>query len=236
MKLNLPEALLLLSIDSKGNNQHRHLAYFSYSLASAVLLELLLTNRISFDEHKNIIVNPNIHLSDELLEELLIFCSVPNSTIYWTKLKKNSVAETPTEWVKIIHQFPKLQKRYYQKLIDKNIISKRVKKIVGLFSHIQFPIENTASKNEIILRIKQLIDKQDTSPTLRELMLLSLVKSAKLLQDILGIKLSEVKKAEEQVQEILHQKYAFNELDNSLRLDFGHSTFDNFVFRLSYFY
>jgi len=79
------------------------------------------------------------------------------------------------------------------------------------------PIQNTALKEQIIQRIKEILDYQAT-PNPKELMLLSLIKTSKLTQSVFGLKLKEVKSTEDKIQEVLKKKYDYKEIDQSLRM------------------
>jgi len=88
MEISLPESLLFLAIDQKGNNLHSHQACYLYSLAGAVLLELLLAKRVGFQSDKTVVANSDVSSNDDILEEAIQLCTIPNNTIYWTKFKK----------------------------------------------------------------------------------------------------------------------------------------------------
>lgn len=217
MKISLPETLLLLALDQKGTNPHSYQTAYLYSVAGGVLLELLLAQKVAFQADKRILSNPNIQLNDEILDEANKLCSIPNKTIYSVKYKKDSIAETPIEWIKVIYQVPHLHKKYYQRLTEKNIISQQRKKVLGIFPYTIRLVENTALKAQIIQRLKQIIDFQAT-PSPKELMLLSLIKTSNLTKTVFGLKASEVKATEERIQEILQKKYDYQEIDDSLRI------------------
>ena len=172
-RLSLPEEIMLLALhDEKGTT--RLDSMYQYALGGAVLAELLLHQRIRLDSSKKksvqlISAKP---LGDPLLDECL------------TKVQDSRKPAAAQTWVSRFAGVKKLKMKLATGLCDKGVLRADQDKVLLLFSRDIYPEMDPEPEREIIGRLHRAIFTETDRLDPRTVVLLSLAKSAGLLDGV----------------------------------------------------
>jgi hypothetical protein len=168
--LYLYEQLQLLSMRDEDGKPHDYnlTQRVGYALAGGALMDLLLGGYIGLDEKKNCI--PKQH-------------TAPNVTLnsFLQRIAKAKKPKDAKYWVQILYTYNTTSGRLLQSLIDRGIVRKELRKQWKIFTVKRFPVTDIAAKQAIINRLENLLGTEEP-PEYETLVLLSLVKSARLIQ------------------------------------------------------
>lgn len=158
--LTIPEEIFLLSIDAEGNQLENK--EFDVVLASSILMELALQNRIDTDLDFVIPDQPTL-TTNVMLDEIL-------SVIHASEKKKSI-----SHWIIYIYsQIDRVKKNIISGLVQKKVIRIENERLLFVFSSKKFPIIKQKEIIEVKLRVRELIFNNDI-PELREIVLISLI-------------------------------------------------------------
>ena len=158
--LTIPEEIFLLSIDAEGGQLENK--EFDIVLASSLLMELAINNRIDTDLDFVIPDLPDLtgnNILDEILKEI------------HASDKKKSISY----WIVFIYsQIDRVKQNIISGLVKKGIIRVENERILFVFSSRKFPIIKQKEIVEVKLRIRELIFGNNI-PDLRDIVIVSLI-------------------------------------------------------------
>jgi len=173
MILNLVDELLLLALDDEKGTFISDSFSFAYGISGAVMLELILENKIEVCNQK-VCAKDKTTTGEEILDDylkLIILSKKERSIKDWVQLfgeKAESIINDTIE-----------------KLIENGILTKRKEKFLWVFSVNNYPAQNSELENILRDRLHDII-MNDKKPELKELMLLSLIESCDLSSEVFG--------------------------------------------------
>ncbi len=171
MKLNLAEELLLLALKDEKGSFAMGKNIFQIAAAGALLMELLIEERISVFEKKVVVNNPSIHSDPFLNEALLILQSAKKPR----KVK---------DWVQILNSKMKgLIQNLLDSLVAKGILKHEEGKILWVFPDHRFPTDDAGPEQGIRQDIYDVV-LAGSSPDPRTATLISLILSCDLTNEI----------------------------------------------------
>ena len=158
--LNIPEEIFLLSIDAEGNQLSSR--EFDVVLASSVLMELALQNRIDTDLDF-VIPDKSMLTGTEFLDEIL--------TEIHSMEKKQSISY----WIiSIYSRVDKIKKSITSDLVNKGIIRVENERILIVFGSKRYPIIKQKEIVEAKLRIREIIFNNEI-PEIKDIVIISLL-------------------------------------------------------------
>lgn len=168
----LAEELVLLALDDEsGKLSTSTSGYFNYALAGALLLDLMLANKIDVQK-KKVIVLDSQPLNDELLQMAF-------QPIIEAKKPKNI-----DDWVyKIGNNYNDLRDNLSHRMQKAGIIGREEKKVLKIFTSVRHPILKPDVKFAMFQRIEPILMAQ-TPASDRDIALLSLLKCANLINSL----------------------------------------------------
>jgi Golgi phosphoprotein 3 len=170
--LSLPEELLLLALhDEKGTVLFNASTALPYGLSGTILLELLFQNRIVL-KGKNLVCADTTPLGDSILDETL-------SLIASSRKIRNVKYWIPAVLNKVTH----IRERITESLVQKGILKREGRRILGLFPYNRYPMQNPACEYEIRSRIRNVV-LFDHPAKEREVALISLIKVCGLVNEL----------------------------------------------------
>ena len=173
MTLNLIDELLLLALDDEKGTFISDSFSFAYGISGAIMLELILENRIEVRNQKVSVKDKNT-TGEKILDEYL-------ALIIQSK-KERAVKE----WVQLFgEKADRVIKETIEKLIEKGILTKKKEKFLWVFSINNYPAQNSELENILRDRLHDII-MNDKKPKLKEIMLLSLIDSCDLSREVFG--------------------------------------------------
>ncbi|WP_417666406.1 GOLPH3/VPS74 family protein [Pseudidiomarina sp.] len=172
LKVKLYEGLVLLALhDEKGTTEGW---YVEYSVAAAVLAELLLLNRIRVnrgnkDKVEVLDASPT---HDAVLDEVL------------QKITDKKRPDTLKNWVMRIGQIPKLKHKVAEQLVADGIIKSDEKKILWLFTQKIYPEVDPEPERHLRHEMRRLVLDKPLEIDPRVALMVALAKSAHVLNDV----------------------------------------------------
>jgi hypothetical protein len=158
--LNIPEEIFLLSIDAEGNQLNNR--EFDIVLASSILMELALQNRIDTDLDF-VIPDKSMLTGIDFLDEFL-------TEIHSTE-KKQSISY----WIiNIYSRIDKIKKSITGELVNKGIIRVENERILIVFGSKRYPIIKQKEIVEAKLRIRDIIFSNEI-PEIKDIVIISLL-------------------------------------------------------------
>lgn len=188
MNLPLHESVLLLGLHDEKGHFVDQIGYINYSFAAAVIMDLMLADKITIEEDR-------IHLKSHAKTG----SRIQNEVI--SQLKKREKPRKVTTWIHhIAARSGKLIKLTIESLIKKNILRQEFRKILWIFKVKRYPAINMESENAIRERVREVVLK-DAAPTEEELMLLKLIRAGQMEKELFPDK-EEGKVAKSKIKEL----------------------------------
>jgi Golgi phosphoprotein 3 len=184
--LSLAEELLLLAIDDESNRvPMAQSSKLDYVLAGAVLMDLLLTDRLRFADGKLAVADAS-PTGDAVLDDAL------------TKLERSAKPRSPQHWVNRLAG-DHLRDRVIDELVQRQIVRREEHHILGIFPANRFPTEDPTPEQAVRARLRAVL-LEGREPEPRDAALVALLKAG----DLLGAVLSkeERHRAGERVKEL----------------------------------
>lgn len=185
-ELYLHESILLLGIDDVKGNFTSSLPYLNYGFASALIMDLVLEERI-FIEDKKVLIKTNALTESKLLNKIL-------SHIQEVKKPRNI-----SKW---LHTLVNKNKKYIPEAIDKlirdNILERKRKKILWVFNVSRYPTVNVQAEKLLRERLREILFNGE-EPDQKDLLLLTIIKACKIDRDLIPIK-QERKMAQQRIK------------------------------------
>ena len=167
--LYLYEQLQLLSMrDEDGKPHNYNLSQrVGYALAGAALMDLILGAYVAFDNGKNCVVQPQ---------------SCPDAVLgaVQRRIAKPKKPKDAKYWVQILYAYHTSSARLLGGLVTKGVIRLELRKKWKIFTLKRYPLIDFAAKQAVVSRLEKVIVSTEP-PEYAALILLSLVKSARLL-------------------------------------------------------
>ena len=186
LNLHLHESILLLSLDDEKGSFSMSGTYIHYGFAAALLMDLILAERIVVEDGRVKIKDRAItdnRLLNDVLSRLKGF-------------KKNRKVAYCIHY--LVQRVRKLRPHAIEQLIRLKILTRREEKVLWVFKVNRYPSVNTEPEDTLRERLHRVIF-QDAEPTPRERMLLSIILACQLLKDLLPDK-QERKAAKEKIK------------------------------------
>ncbi len=163
MDLHLHEAIALLSLDDeKGNFTHAG-GYIHYAFVAALIMDLMLLERIRLDEDK-VQLRTNAITDSRALNQVI------------ERIQERKKARRVQDWMHdLVQRVTKLRTACAEKLIQDGILKKEEGKILWVFSVDRYPTKDAQPENELRQRLKALMLDASTTPDTKERMLLAIV-------------------------------------------------------------
>lgn len=162
MDLYLHESVLLLGIDDEKGKYTTASAYVNYGFSAALLLDLILIERIAIEEER-VRLKTNAITENKLLNDVL--------RLLQEKQKNRKVVE----WLHdLALRSAKLIPIAIEGLIHRKILERKEGKILWVFKVDRYPSIDTGPENELRARLHQIIF-ENGEPGIHDRMLLSLL-------------------------------------------------------------
>jgi len=173
MELNLIDELILLGLDDEKGVFVSDSTAFAYGLAGAVIFELTLRDRVELRKEKLFVKNRK-PTGDRIID------------VYLDTIVKSKKEKSLHDWVEILgEEVETIKKQTIDKLILAGILTKREEKILWVFTNNKYPAQNSTQENLLRRRLCQLMENKE-EPKLNEVMLISLIDSCSLNEEVFG--------------------------------------------------
>ncbi len=183
MNLTLIDQLTLLALDDYKGNFIPDSTTFSYALAGALILELILENKISVSDDFVKVVDRE-RTGDSILDE------------YIKIISESSKQRKVKSWIdKFGQKSDKIKEATLKKLIEDGILVKKEEKILWLFNVDKYPTSDPRPENQLRARLHNIVVNHH-KPDLKEVMILNLVESCRLEEEVFGKENAKVFKKE----------------------------------------
>ncbi|ASN04805.1 GOLPH3/VPS74 family protein [Virgibacillus necropolis] len=168
----IAEELLLLAMDDeKGTVVFSASESLNYGLAGAVLAELTILERIELDDKKVVVINEE-ETGVMFLDSVL------------TEIKQSNKSRKVDDWVnRINYKMGQMRNDMIQLLVEKGVLKEEEKKILWFFNQNTYPANQEIPEQEIRNRVHASLF-GDEKPNARTAMLLSLIKSCNLVDEV----------------------------------------------------
>lgn len=184
--LSFAEELLLLALDDKKGIIIDKTP-IKYGLIGAILMDLALMNKIEADL-ENIKIVDKSPTGDDILDDVL------------AKIAQSEEAKTVAYWtVTLNRSINEIEERLLERLMQKGILKKEERKILWVFATRRYPVQNDQEEKEVKTRIRQVV-LSDIIPDSRDVVLISLVKSCYLVNEIFSQE--EINVVQERIEQI----------------------------------
>lgn len=171
-ELKLYEGLVLLALhDEKGTTQGW---YLEYTIAAAVLAELLMLKRIKVSEDKK----NRLEVLDASLTGDLVMDEV------LTKIAEKKRPDTLSNWVMTVGYIPSLKDKVAQQLVADGIIKSEERKLLWVFTQKLYPAINPEPERHLRAEMRRLILTKPLEVDPRIAVLIALAKSSYLLEQV----------------------------------------------------
>ncbi len=189
MPLHLHESILLLSLDDEKGSMDTFNAYVNYGFAAALLMDLILQERLIIEEGR-VKVKTNAITDNKLLNEVL------------RRVQDNKKNRKPTYWIHyLVERISKLRPQAYEALIRRGILEKREEKLLWIFKVNRYPSKDSGPENTMRERLRQIV-LEGAEPTPKERILLAIVQAAKFDKELFPDK-AERKQARERIEHLI---------------------------------
>jgi len=200
INLSILDKLVLLALDDKKGNFVSNSLVFGYCMAGAVLFELSIKERIQITENKIKILNRK-SLNDKALDYCLELIS---------ESKKDRKLNA---WIEVIgNKEGTLRKKILEKLIGLEILQEKENKILWIFNNNKYPTKNEVPENLLKKRLNQIIT-ENAKAEADEIMLISLIDSCDLNQEVYG---KEIAQRKDDIIKNIVKDYQFAETTGEL--------------------
>ncbi|WP_174612741.1 GOLPH3/VPS74 family protein [Virgibacillus ihumii] len=168
----IAEELLLLAMDDeKGTVIFSASDSLNYGLAGAILAELTILERIELNDKKVVVINEE-KTGVTFLDSVL------------TEIKQSDKSKKVDDWINRINsKMGQLRQDMIQLLVEKGILKEEEKKILWIFNQSTYPTDQKIPEQEIRNRVHASLF-GDKKPNARTAMLLSLIKSCNLVDEV----------------------------------------------------
>lgn len=185
----IAEELLLLAMDDeKGTVVFSASDYLNYGLAGAILAELTILERIELNDKKVVVINEEetgVTFLDSVLGEI----------------KQSNKSKKVDDWINRINsKMGQMRKDMIQLLVEKGVLKEEEKKVLWIFNQSTYPTDKEIPEQEIRNRVHASLF-GDEKPNVRSAMLLSLIKSCNLVDEVFSK--DEKKEATKRMDEII---------------------------------
>ncbi|WP_417683194.1 GOLPH3/VPS74 family protein [Pseudidiomarina aquimaris] len=172
MDIKLYEGLMLLALNEEKGTMSG--AYIEYSVAAAVLAELLLLKRIQVDrdDKDKVDVVDDSPTGDKVLDEAL------------EKMSKAKRRRKLKDWVSSIGHIKDLKHKVAEQLVEDGIIELEKKKVLWLFTQKVYPEVNPQPEQHLRHEMRRLVLDRPLEIDPRIALMLSLAQSARLLEQV----------------------------------------------------
>lgn len=172
IKLTVAEEIYLLALDDvRGVIKTLPDFTLEYSLASALLMELELCDRIDTDL-TTLKVTSSAPTGEPLLDDTLL------------ELQKKTELQTTSFWLERLTSREKhIEERVLAQLIRKGILKQENRRILWVFEIHRYPLMDDREVKEVKMRLRELILGNDI-PDARDAVLISLGNTCRLLEDL----------------------------------------------------
>lgn len=172
MEIKLYEGLMLLALNEEKGTMSG--AYIEYSVAAAVLAELLLLKRIQVDrdDKDKVDVVDDSPTGDKVLDEAL------------EKMSKAKRRRKLKDWVSSIGHIKDLKHKVAEQLVEDGIIELEKKKVLWLFTQKVYPEVNPQPEQHLRHEMRRLVLDRPLEIDPRIALMVSLAHSARLLEQV----------------------------------------------------
>lgn len=175
MNLHLHESLLLLGLDDEKGSFTVDSSYFGYGFAAALVMDLILAERIIIEDGR-IKKKTNAMMDSKLLNDVL------------RRIVEAKKSAKVSNWLhKLVQLIGKLQPQAIDNLIRQNILERKEEKVMWVFKVNRYPTVNLNPENELRTRLRQIIF-EEAEPNPKERMLLSLLLSSQVYKEFISDK------------------------------------------------
>lgn len=175
MNLHLHESLLLLGLDDEKGSFTVDSSYFGYGFAAALVMDLILAERIIIEDGR-IKKKTNAMMDSKLLNDVL------------RRIVEAKKSAKVSNWLhKLVQLMGKLQPQAIDNLIRQNILEQKEEKVMWVFKVNRYPTVNLNPENELRARLRQIIF-EEAEPNPKERMLLSLLLSSQVYKEFISDK------------------------------------------------
>ena len=202
MKLNLIDKLTLLSLDDEKGTFLSDAMYFSYSIAGAIVLELTLKDNIEIINKKLVVKNKK-NTDDKILNTYL--------NLMVKSKKEKSLSHL---FQTLCDKASAIRKETIKKLIRQGILTRKEKKFLWIFSFNRFPAINSAPENELRNRLCNILE-NNKEPSIKEIMLISLIDSCNLNKQVFGKEKAKIYK--EKIRTIIKNTKTTNTINKTIK-------------------
>lgn len=186
MNLHLHESILLLDLDDEKGSFSMAGSYLHYGFAGALLMDLILAERIIIEDGRVRVID-NAITDNRLLNDVL------------GRLKNFKKRRKVAYCIHYLAQrITKLRRQAIDNLIRKRILTRREEKVLWVFKVNRYPSVDTEPESTLRARLRQVIF-DDAEPTPKERMLLAIILAGKLERGLLPDK-QERKAAREKIK------------------------------------
>jgi Golgi phosphoprotein 3 len=188
MNLLLHESVLLLGLDDEKGHFHSTLAYLNYGFAAAILMDLILAERIVLED-KKLKVATNALTTNKILNEEL------------ERLYKAKKPPKVTAWLhNMVQRNSKVFKKCIDGLIQQGILKMVKKKVLWIFPVKRYPSLNLEPEHTLRRRLQNILFKGET-PSRDDRMLLAIIEACQLVSEIVPEK-EQRKQAKERIKKL----------------------------------
>ncbi|MCB0588867.1 MAG: GPP34 family phosphoprotein [Phaeodactylibacter sp.] len=171
MSLHLHESILLLSLDDEKGSFSMSGTYLYYGFAAALLLDLILGERIVVEEGRVSVIDKAI-TENRLLNDVLGRLK---------RFKKDRKVAYCIHY--LVQRINKLRPQAIEHLIRQGILERREEKILWVFTVSRYPSANAEPEHTLRERLHS-VAFHNAEPTPKERMLLSIILACKLERDL----------------------------------------------------
>lgn len=168
----IAEELLLLAMDDeKGTVVFSASDSLNYGLAGAILAEMTILERIELNDKKVVVINEE-ETGVKFLDSVL------------TEIKQSNKSKKVDDWINRINsKMGQTRKDMIQLLVEKGVLKEEEKKVLWIFNQSTYPTDQEIPEQEIRNRVHTSLF-GDKKPNARTAMLLSLIKSCNLVDEV----------------------------------------------------
>jgi hypothetical protein len=183
MNLTLIDQLTLLALDDYKGVLIPDSTTFSYALAGALILELALEEKIDLS-NEIVKIKDRSKTGDAVLDQFLEL------------IRESKKERKVRSWIDRFGQkSDEIKKKTLAKLIDHGILEKKEEKILWVFNVEKYPTHNPRPENQLRARLYDIVVNHH-KPDLKEIMILNLVESCRLEEEVFGKENAKVFKEE----------------------------------------
>lgn len=187
--MNLHQSILLLGLDDEKGTYSISTSYLNYGFAAAILMDLILAERIEISSDHQIMVKRSALSDNKVLNEEL------------SRIKKSKKPPKIKTWLHgMVQRNAKPIKKTIQALIGQGILKEEIKKVLWIIPVKRYPSLNVEPENSLRARLHRIIF-EGAEPEPKERMLLSLIHACFIVNEIIPDK-EKRKEAKERIKEL----------------------------------